>query len=81
MKDLDIEIKKIGDIVNKTKNVNIRIDLLQSEGYNVKRCYVKTYNGLLGVSEFKKKGVIRIIIGRPKEHFYKEVFAVEFPMS
>lgn len=77
MKDLTLDKKIISDIVKKTKNTNIRITLLQSEGYNVNRCYVRTYNRLLGETTMKRKGVLRIIIGRPQNHWYREVYAVD----
>lgn len=80
MKDLTLDKKIISDIVKKTKNTNIRITLLQSEGYNVNRCYVRTYNRLLGETTMKRKGVLRIIIGRPQNHWYREVYAVDLPL-
>ena len=80
MKDLTFDRKIISDIVKKTKNTNIRITLLQSEGYNVNRCYVRTYNRLLGETTMKRKGVLRIIIGRPQNHWCREVYAVDLPL-
>lgn len=80
MVNKEIEKKIISDIVKRTKNTNTRISLLQSKGYNVKRCYVKTYNKLLGETAMKRKGVLRIIIGRPQNHWYREVYAIDLPL-
>ena len=80
MLDKELEKKIIGIIVDSTKDTNTRLDILRSKGYNVRRCYVTTYNKLLGETVIKTKGVIRIIVGRPKDHYYKEVYAVELPL-
>lgn len=80
MVNKDIEKKIISDIVRRTKNTKTRISMLQEHGYNVKRCYVKTYNKLLGETPMKRKGCTRIIIGRPSKHWCREVYAIDIPL-
>jgi hypothetical protein len=45
-------------------------------GYDVKKCYVPNYNGIGNLTYMPRLNEIRIIIGRPKNHYCKEVFAV-----
>lgn len=80
MANKEIEKKIISDIVKKTNNTKKRITLLQRKGYDVKQCYVSTYNKLLGETIMKRKGVIRIIVGRPPKHWYREVYAIDLPL-
>jgi hypothetical protein len=70
----------IRSIVKNTKSVEERIAQLTDKGYNVKRCYVPTYNGLMGESFMPQKKIIRLIIGRPKKNMVREVFAIDFDL-
>lgn len=58
------------------KHVKDRIYHLMEQGYRVKRCYIPTYNGVGNVTYMPKLKEFRIIIGRPKRHFCREVYAV-----
>lgn len=62
--------------INNKKFVNQRILDLQNRGFNVKRCYVPSYNGIGQPIYFPRLNEIRIIIGRPINHAPREVFAV-----
>ena len=58
------------------KLTNQRINDLTNMGYDVKKCYVPNYNGIGNLTYMPRLNEIRIIIGRPKNHYCKEVFAV-----
>lgn len=58
------------------QSVEKRIDNLTKRGFEIKRCYVPTYNGIGNFSYMPRLNEIRIIIGRPKKHYCKEVYAV-----
>jgi hypothetical protein len=49
---------------------------LQNRGFEVKRCYVPTYNGVGNLTYMARLNEIRIIVARPTNHFPREVFAV-----
>lgn len=66
----------IKEIILTNKNVNDRIVKLNNRGLKVKRCYVPTYNGIGNVSYLPRLNETRVIIGRPKNHSPREVFAV-----
>ena len=55
---------------------NERVLDLQNRGFEVKRCYVPTYNGIGNLTYMPRLNEIRIIIARPINHFPREVFAV-----
>ena len=55
---------------------NERVLDLQNRGFEVKRCYVPTYNGSGNLTYMPRLNEIRIIIARPINHFPREVFAV-----
>lgn len=63
-------------ILHNPRNVEKRVNDLTYRGFEVRRCYVPTYNGIGNFSYMPKLNEIRIIIGRPKHHFCKEVYAV-----
>ena len=58
------------------KNVEKRVNDLTYRGFEVRRCYVPTYNGIGNFSYMPRLNEIRIIVGRPVNHFPREVFAV-----
>lgn len=58
------------------KFVNQRVMDLTNRGFEVKRCFVPTYNGIGQPTYMPRLNEIRVIIGRPNNHFYREVFAV-----
>lgn len=62
-------------LLNK-RSVEKRVKDLIYRGFEVKRCYVPNYNGIGQPTYTKKLNEIRIIVGRPCNHFCKEVFAV-----
>ena len=63
-------------ILNNPKNVEKRVADLKYRGFEVRRCFVPTYNGIGNFSYMPRLNEIRIIIGRPSNHFPREVFAV-----
>ena len=69
--------KIILQILNLRK-VEERILRLVNMGFEIKRCYVPNYNGVGNVTYMPKLNEIRMIIGRPKNHFSKEVYAIIF---
>ncbi len=58
------------------KRVEDRVKKLQDRGFEVKRCYLPTYNHTGGITYMPRLNEFRITIGRPKNHFCKEVYAV-----
>ena len=58
------------------KNVEKRVADLKYRGFEVRRCFVPTYNGIGNFSYMPRLNEIRIIIGRPKFHNCREVYAV-----
>lgn len=56
--------------------VNDRIRRLESFGFTIKRCYIPNYNGIGEMTYMPRLNEVRLVIGRPKNHFYKEVYAV-----
>lgn len=71
----------IRQIILLNNNVEDRIRKLKLFGFKVKRCYVKDYNGLFHPTYCPKLNELRVIIGRPKNHNPKEVFAVIVDMN
>lgn len=63
-------------IIHAHKYVDDRIKHLEHLGYDVKKCYVPNYNGVGNMTYMSMKKEYRIIIGRPKNHFPKQVYAV-----
>ena len=55
---------------------NERVLDLQNRGFEVRRCYVPTYNGVGNLTYMPILNEIRIIVTRPTNHFPREVFAV-----
>lgn len=55
---------------------NERVLDLQNRGFEVKRCYVPTYNGIGNLTYMPRLNEIRIIVTRPTNHHPREVFAV-----
>ena len=55
---------------------NERVLDLQNRGFEVRRCYVPTYNGVGNLTYMPRLNEIRIIVARPTNHFPREVFAV-----
>ena len=55
---------------------NERVLDLQNRGFEVRRCYVPTYNGVGNLTYMARLNEIRIIVARPTNHFSREVFAV-----
>ena len=66
----------IKQIVNMNKKVEDRVNLLKACGYDVKRCYIPTYHGILQPTYMSRLNEIRLTIGRPKNHFCREVYAI-----
>lgn len=66
----------IKQIIQSTKYVKNRIDILKDKGYDVQRCFVKDYNGIGGLTYYPRLNEIRMIIGRPNHHSVKEVYAI-----
>lgn len=62
--------------INGKRFVNQRVLDLQNRGFEVKRCFVPTYNGIGQPTYMPRLNEIRIIIGRPQHHNCKEVWAV-----
>ena len=62
--------------INTKRFVNQRVMDLQNRGFEVKRCFVPTYNGVGNLTYMPRLNEIRIIVGRPQHHNCKEVFAV-----
>ena len=58
------------------RNVEKRVADLKYRGFEVRRCFVPTYNGIGNFSYMPRLNEIRIIIGRPKFHNCREVYAV-----
>ena len=63
-------------ILHNPRSVEKRVADLKYRGFEVRRCYVPTYNGIGNFSYMPRLNEIRIIIGRPVNHFPREVFAV-----
>ena len=63
-------------IIHAHKYVDDRIRHLEHLGYDVKKCYVPNYNGVGNMTYMSIKKEYRIIIGRPKNHFPKQVYAL-----
>ena len=55
---------------------NERVLDLQNRGFEVRRCYVPTYNGIGNLTYMPRLNEIRIIVTRPTNHHPREVFAV-----
>ena len=55
---------------------NERVLDLQNRGFEVRRCYVPTYNGVGNLTYMPRLNEIRIIVTRPTNHHPREVFAV-----
>lgn len=66
----------INQVITCNSIVDVRIKKLQDRGFEVKRCYIPTYNHIGGITYMPRLNECRITIGRPKNHFYKEVYAV-----
>lgn len=62
--------------INNKRFVNQRVMDLTNRGFEVKRCFVPTYNGIGQPTYFPRLNEIRIIVGRPNNHTCREVFAV-----
>lgn len=58
------------------KDVEKRCAQFVARGFNLKRCFVPSYNGLYGLTYMPRLNEIRIIVGRPKHHSPKEVYAI-----
>ena len=56
--------------------VNDRIRRLESFGFTIKRCYIPNYNGVGEMTYMPRLNEVRLVIGRPKNHMSKEVYAV-----
>lgn len=69
---------RILQIIASNKNVDDRINQFKLNGFKVKRCYVPTYNGIGNMTYMPKLNEIRLIVGRPKKHFCREVYAISF---
>ena len=60
----------------RTKEVVERCKRLEDRGFVIKRCYIPNYNGIGGMTYMPRLNEIRIIVGRPKEHEPREVYAI-----
>lgn len=67
---------RIRQVINTYKYIDDRIKCLENRGYEVKKCYVPNYNGVGNMTYMTMKKEYRIIIGRPKNHYPKQVYAV-----
>lgn len=68
-------------LLHDIKSVNERINYFKEEGYEVKRCYVPNYVGVGYSCYMPKLKEYRQIIGRPKHHFSKEVYAIIYKVT
>ena len=66
----------IRQVIHTYKYVDDRIKRLEHRGYEVKKCYVPNYNGVGNMTYMPMKKEYRIIIGRPKDHEPRQVYAV-----
>ena len=62
--------------INNKRFVNQRVMDLTNRGFDVRRCFVPTYNGIGNLTYMPRLNEIRIIVGRPNNHTCREVFAV-----
>lgn len=60
----------------KNRFVEDRIKDLSYRGFEVKLCYIPTYNGIGNLTYMPRLNEIRIIVGRPKCHEPRQVYAV-----
>lgn len=58
------------------KDVEKRCEQLWARGFEVKKCYVPNYNGIGGMTYMPRLNEIRIIVGRPKNHEPRQVYAI-----
>lgn len=58
------------------KDVEKRCAQFVARGFNVKKCYMPTYNRICGMTYMPRLNEIRIIIGRPKCHEPRQVYAI-----
>lgn len=66
----------VSKIINRNRSVEKRVWELVQGGMRVKRCYVRDYNGIGGCVYYERFHETRIIVGRPKDHYSREVYAV-----
>lgn len=62
--------------INKYYHIDDRINDLTNRGFEVKLCYIPTYNGIGNLTYMPRLNEIRIIVGRPKWHEPRQVYAV-----
>ena len=60
----------------RTKDVIERCRRLWARGFEVRKCYIPHYNGIGGMTYMPRLNEIRIIVGRPKEHEPRQVYAI-----
>ena len=58
------------------KDIKKRYEQLLARGFEVKKCYVPNYNGIGGMTYMPRLNEIRIIVGRPKNHEPRQVYAI-----
>ena len=58
------------------KGVEKRCHQLWARGFYIRRCYMPHYNGIGNMTYMPRLNEIRIIVGRPKNHEPREVYAI-----
>lgn len=58
------------------KDVEKRCRQLWARGFEVRKCYIPNYNGVGSMTYMPRLNEIRIIVGRPKCHEPRQVYAI-----
>lgn len=58
------------------KDVATRCTQFWARGFYIRRCYIPHYNGIGNMTYMPRLNEIRIIVGRPKNHEPREVYAI-----
>jgi hypothetical protein len=58
------------------KDVEKRCGQLIARGFEVRKCYIPHYNGVGNMTYMPRLNEIRIIVGRPKCHEPRQVYAI-----
>ena len=66
----------IKQICKTQRSIKKRLEMLKYRGYDIHRVYVPNYNGIANYSYMKRLNELRIIVGRPTNHFVREVYAI-----
>lgn len=71
-------IELINELISNNHNPRHRADTIRANGFEVKRCFVPQYVRIGGMCYMPKLKEYRYIIGTPRLHSPKEVYAVIF---